>query len=799
MPFLRPSLSLTLLLALSTLAMPARSEDRLAAALSTEHAFALPAQQLADSLRSLSQASGVNMVYVDEGLLRRPAPALQGRMTLAQALARLLDGSGLSYRQGAANTLAVEPAQPAPQAELTPLNIDARRNASYQPGPAAQVSRGRENWLHTPQAIGQVAPQILRDQAPRNLDDALRNISGIVQGNTLGSTQDTLMKRGFGDNRDGSILRDGLPVVQGRNFNATSERVEALKGPAGLLYGIQEPGGVINVVSKTAQREPYHALSSRVSSYGHGKNGSGGTLDSTEALGDSDFAYRLILDQQDEDYWRNYGVHREELVAPSLAWFGEDTEVQLAYEYREFLTPFDRGTAIDPRTNRPLAIPYQRRLDEPFNDMRGRSELARLSINRQLSADWTLRAAYSYNRETYDAYQVRVTGVNTATGTLSRSMDGTLDSLSRNSIGLLELAGEHRLFGLDHELLLGISDEHRLYYRADLLRQASSSTFSYLNPVYGQEPVPTQVSADSSDQLDRLRSMALYLRDSIHLNEDWLLMLGSRFLTYDQYAGRGRPFHANTDIDGQAWVPSAGLVYSFAPGWSWYVSYSQSFKPNSSIAPLNASSAQIIDASILPERARAWESGLKFEQDDGLTASLALFDIRKRNVLVSELVDNQSISRNAGEVGSRGLELDFSGELARHWSLVGAYAYTRARVLSDPTLQGNRLLNVPLHSGSLYLTYANGPLLGGDDLRLGAGARYVGARAGDPANSFDLPAYTVADAFASYETGLGEHRLRIQLNANNLFNRHYYTSSVSRYFVSMGDPRQLVLSTTLEF
>ena len=56
-----------------------------------------------------------------------------------------------------------------------------------------------------------VPAQALQDQRPRNLDDALGNISGITQANTLGGTQDAVMKRGFGDNRDGSIMRDGMP------------------------------------------------------------------------------------------------------------------------------------------------------------------------------------------------------------------------------------------------------------------------------------------------------------------------------------------------------------------------------------------------------------------------------------------------------------------------------------------------------------------------------------------------------------------------------------------------------------
>ncbi len=77
----------------------------------------------------------------------------------------------------------------------------------------------------------------------RNLDDALTNVSGITQGNTLASTQDSVMTRGFGDNRNGSIMRDGMPIVQGRGMNATVDRVEVLKGPAFLLTRLTTPPG----------------------------------------------------------------------------------------------------------------------------------------------------------------------------------------------------------------------------------------------------------------------------------------------------------------------------------------------------------------------------------------------------------------------------------------------------------------------------------------------------------------------------------------------------------------------------
>ena len=762
--------------------------------------FALPAQPMTQALAAVSRLTGQNIVYAHDTPYQLRAPALAGRFSAEQALAHLLAGTALRVQRSDALTLAVSEA-PAPDEQLLlqPLTIDADRPGRYQPDALTHVSHTRQPWLEQPQAISRVTHQALNDQQPRNLDDALHHVAGVTQGNTLGSTQDTLIKRGFGDNRDGSILRDGMPVVQGRNFNATSDSIEVLKGPAALLYGIQDPGGVINVLSKLAQLQPRTELQGKASSFAHGRDGADAMLDSTGPLGANGLAYRLIVDHQDETYWRNYGVHRETLVAPSLAWYGEHDEVQLAYEHRTFVTPFDRGTVINPDTGHVLDLPYDRRLDEPFNDMTGRSELVRLGYTHRLQDDWQVRAAYSYNQETYDAYQVRISGVDTATGTLTRRMDGTLNSVSRDQQGQLELSGSYPLWGRQHDLLTGVSSEHRLYYRGDLLRQSALSTFSYVDPVYGREVAPTTVSASDSNQLDRLRTSAWYLRDSIHLNDAWIATLGGRALVYDQYAGRGRPFHANTDTNASAWVPSAGLVYRFAPQWSWYASYSESFKPNSSIAPLNAASAQIIDSSIRPEQAKAWETGLKFEQSAGLTASLALYDIRKRNVLVSETVDDLPVSRNAGAVRSRGLELEASGKLADRWELMAAYSFTDAWVTRDPQLQGKPLQNVPRQSASLYLSRDMGSLAALGNWQLGGGPRYVGARAGDAANTFSLPAYTVTDAFARLDTHVGDTKVELQLNLNNLFDRHYYPSSVSQYMVSVGDPRQVVVTGRVVF
>ncbi|NWC67919.1 TonB-dependent receptor [Pseudomonas sp. P7758] len=767
---------------------------------STLFNFALAAKPLPQALSDFTRVTGISVVYTDEAPYAIKAPAITGQMSAAQAMQRLLGNSGFTFRQIDARTLALEPLPTDGALNLGATTINgaalASDTTSYQPPPTSSVMRSHGLLLETPQTVNVVPAQVMRDQQPRNLDDALTNISGITQANTLGSTQDAVMLRGFGDNRNGSIMQDGMPLVQGRALNSTAERVEVLKGPSSLLYGIQDPGGVVNIVSKKPELIQSTSLTVRGSTFGDGKNGSGGNLDTTGPIGDSGLAYRLIVDHGDEDYWRNYGTHRESLIAPSLAWYGDNTKLLFAYEHREFLSPFDRGTAIDPKTNHPLNIPSTRRLDEPFNNMEGRSDLYRFEADHDLNDDWKAHFGYSWNRETYDASQVRVVKVN-ANGTLTRSMDGTQGALTTDRFATASLEGKVNVAGMQHDLTFGLDDEYRKIYRADLIRQAPRGTFNYNDPVYGNEVAGTTVSAPDSNQMDLLRSDSLFLQDAIHLTDQWILVGGARYQMYDQYAGKGVPFTANTDGNGQKWVPRAGLVYRYTDELSFYGSYTESFKPNSTIAPL--ANKSVLDGSLEPEQSKSWELGTKLDIPGRITASAALFNIEKRNVLVEVGDGPTAIYSVAGKVRSRGLELDASGQLTDKWSVIGSYAYTDAVVTEDPDLKGNRLQNVAKNTGSLSAVYDFGSILGGDQLRVGAGVRYVGERAGNAANDFDLPSYTVADAFATYDTKIEGQKVKFQLNVKNLFDRTYYTSAVNTQFVSIGDARQVSVSSTLEF
>lgn len=649
----------------------------------------------------------------------------------------------------------------------------AAAKLGYRAMPSATTLRSGASPLDTSQVVNIVPAQVLKDQLPRNIDDALVNISGVTQTNTLAGTQDAVIRRGFGDNRDGSIMRNGMPLVQGRSLNAAVESVEVLKGPASLLYGIMDPGGIVNTISKRPEPYQHGSVTLLGSTFANNRSDADGTLDITGPIGDGGLAYRFIGYGVSEDYWRNFGRHREMLVNPSLAWYGDTTTVQLTYEHREFIYLFDRGTAFV--KGAPLAIPATRRLDEPFNNMWGTSDLMQASVEQKLSDNWKVTAAYSYNTETYSANRLRITGVNAATGVETRSNDGTHNSLSNASYGTSYLQGDVWVGGFRNEILFGGEALYRTIDRRDLIRQATPS-FNFYNPVYGLVSPGTAVSPVDSEQTDKLGTRGFFAQDTFHLT-NWLSVVGGvRWMEYEQLAGKGRPvFITNTNLSGDKVLPLGGVIFKLNDQLSYYVSYTQSLKPTSTIAAFT--SGFVVDSTIAPEEGTQWETGLKFDVNKRLSGTLALYDIDKKNVLVlDDLGNGKSTGRTSGAARSRGVELDVTGKLTDQWSMIGSYGYTDARLINDPVVGNAKLLNAAMNTASLYLVYDFGDALPGR-LRLGGGAHYVGDRPGDSANTFFLPAYTVADVFATYDTRVGNLPMTYQFNVKNLFDKLYYTST----------------------
>lgn len=667
-------------------------------------------------------------------------------------------------------------------------NATAEATNGYQPLNSSTATLTNMPMLDIPQVVNTVSDKVLADQHATTLDEALYNVSNVVQTNTLGGTQDAFVRRGFGANRDGSIMTNGLRTVLPRSFNAATERVEVLKGPASTLYGILDPGGLINVVTKRPEKTFGGSISATSSSFGGGT----GQVDVTGPIEGTRLAYRLTGEYQDEDYWRNFGNERSTFIAPSLTWFGDDATVTVLYSHRDYKTPFDRGTIFDLNTKKAVDVDRKTRFDEPFNVTDGQSDLAQLNAEYRLNSQWTAKFDYSYSQDKYSDNQARVMAYDSKTGTLTRRVDATQGSTQRMHSTRADLQGNVDIAGFYNEILTGVSYENYDLLRTDMMRCKNVKGFNIYNPVYGKLDECTTVSAADSDQTLKQESYSAYAQDALYLTDKWIAVAGLRYQYYTQYAGKGRPFNVNTDSRDEQWTPKLGLVYKLTPAVSLFANYSQTFMPQSSIA------SYIGD--LPPETSNAYEVGAKFDLFDGITANIALFDIHKRNVLYTESIGGETIAKTAGRVRSQGMEVDLAGSLTENTNIIASYGYTDAKVLEDPDYAGKPLPNVPRHTGSLFLTYDIHNAFAGNTLTLGGGGHGVSRRSATNGADYYLPGYFVADAFAAYKMKL-QYPVTLQVNVKNLFDKTYYTSSIATNNLGnqIGDPREVQFTVKMEF
>lgn len=664
----------------------------------------------------------------------------------------------------------------------------AEATTGYQPLNTSTATLTNMPMLDIPQVVNTVSDKVLEDQHATSLDEALYNVSNVVQTNTLGGTQDAFVRRGFGANRDGSIMTNGLRTVLPRSFNAATERVEVLKGPASTLYGILDPGGLINVVTKRPETRFGGSISATSSSFGGGT----GQVDVTGPIDGTRLAYRLTGEYQDEDYWRNFGNERSTFIAPSLTWFGDDATVTVLYSHRDYKTPFDRGTIFDLNTKQPVDVDRKTRFDEPFNVTDGQSDLAQLNAEYRLNSQWTAKFDYSFSQDKYSDNQARVMAYDAKTGNLTRRVDATQGSTQRMHSTRADLQGNVDIAGFYNEILTGVSYENYDLLRTDMMRCKNVKDFNIYHPTYGNLSKCTTVSAADSDQTLKQESYSAYAQDALYLTDKWIAVAGLRYQYYTQYAGKGRPFNVNTDSRDEQWTPKLGLVYKLTPSVSLFANYSQTFMPQSSIA------SYIGD--LPPETSNAYEVGAKFDLFDGITANIALFDIHKRNVLYNESVGGETIAKTAGRVRSQGVEVDLAGSLTENTNIIASYGYTDAKVLEDPDYAGKPLPNVPRHTGSLFLTYDIHNAIGGNTLTLGGGGHGVSRRSATNGADYYLPGYFVADAFVAYKMKL-QYPVTLQVNVKNLFDKTYYTSSIATNNLGnqIGDPREVQFTVKMAF
>jgi len=674
----------------------------------------------------------------------------------------------------------------APLAEPVPDSVLVTgQRAAYRSLAVAGATKTDALPLDLPQSVRTLGADLLRDAGITTLSGALELASGIARQSDLGGLWDSYAMRGFtGDPNFGSdYLVNGFSSSRGYNGvrdAAGTQTVEILKGPASALYGRGEPGGTVNILTKKPRFAPQYGIDLALASHRTRRV----AADLTGPLSGS-VAWRLNLAHQEGGSFREQVETERSYAAPSFVWLaGEDTTVSYEIEATRQRTPFDRGI---PAVDGAREVPVTRFLGEPGDGPITVKSLGhQLFVQHGLGGGWSLQGGASYRDSGLRGYSSEANDILLDGRTLRRQRRYR-DFSATDRSARIELLGSANAWGLRHGLLVG-ADTYRFDDSRIQLRRNPSAANPYaidlFAPVYGGLADPLALSIDT---VEHQRAKALYAQDQIDLEHGWKALLGLRADRYRQTVIN----HRSNSVNRQslsATSPRAGLVYQPTGTTSLYASASRGFRPNSGIG---------IDNTAFPaEASRAREIGAKLETPGGLAATLALYRIDKRNVLTVNPL-NTDFALPAGEVASKGVELDVAGRIRRGLRMSAAYAYTDARVTrGDNTIRtGSRFPNVPRHGASLLL------VAGDERASLGAGLAYVGERYGDVAASSDfrLPAYTTVRLLAAYAPDTPSARWRLALNVDNLFDRRYYASSYSRLWIAPGRTRSATATLSYRY
>lgn len=637
-----------------------------------------------------------------------------------------------------------------------------------------------------PQSVRVITADLLKDVGVTDLAGALDLSSGISRASNFGGLWDSYAMRGFtGDPNFGSdYMVNGFNSSRGYNGlrdGVSTQSVEVLKGPASALYGRGEPGGTVNITTKKPRFEPEYSFDVSAASF----NTYRGAIDLTGPLSEN-VAYRLSGAYEKGDSFRDTLTHERKFLSPSFVWaIGDNTTLSYELEALEQRAPFDRGVVA---VKGVLGlIPNSRFLGEPGDGSVIVKSLGhQVFVQHQFNERWSVQSGLSYRDSSLDGTSSQASNLLADDRTLRRQRRRN-DFSAIDVAGRLELLGKLMAGSIQHNVLFGVDaykfDDHRVQ-----LRRNPSATNAYAidiyNPVYGAVADPMTLSYDTQSNQ---KAHGYYAQDQVDLSERWKVLLGLRYDSADQVVINNVLKISNSQSP-TASSPRAGIVYQPTTALSLYVTAAKSFRPNSGIS--------IDNTAFAPEKSKSYEAGAKY--DNGrLTSTLAVYKISKENVLTTNPL-NTDFSISAGEVGSKGIELDVSGEIVKNVRLSAAYAYTDATVTKgDKTIvTGSRFPNVPKNSASVVIvpTFQ----LGAGMASLGGGFNYVGERLGDVAVSsgFVLPAYTTFKLLSSYSPS---KKMRFSLNVDNLFNKQYFASSYSQVWVSPGTERTVTLNMHYTF
>ncbi len=660
--------------------------------------------------------------------------------------------------------------------------------------------------METPLNVQVISKQVLKDQQVINLGQALKNVSGVLTNESGANSRSSfaaqsLTLRGFVSE---TFFRNGFRLQQGSASRgmANVESVEVLKGAAAILYGLVEPGGMVNVITKQPLTTPYYGFTQQFGSYDLYRS----TLDATGPITqDKELLYRVNMSYENSGSFRDFVNKDDVFFAPVLKWvISPQNQATFELEYNHQHAGIDDG--FTPTIGKTfLDVPISRSYSE-YSPTTTETIFGGFNWSHQFNDDWAIKHRFSVNQQRLDFSRLVVpSGQDNVS--VQRFLISPWNAQNNTYSTNLDLTGKFNTFGLKHTLLLG-GDYYGLdtkSFRASNF--VASSSIDVRNPVHPGTPFPTV--APEFDSFTHTDQYGLYIQDQIELPYKVHVMGGIRY-QYIHSNSHNKSFNgaapttsANTN---DAVTPRVGILWQPKSWISLYANYVESFGANEgNIYP---------NKPIPPTSAEQYEGGIKTEFFDGkLRATLAYYDLTKTNIATPDLTPgHQGSSIVTGAARSRGPELDIQGEILSGWNIIATYANMDARVTKTnddegffaPRL-GSRMFNLPRNTGSVWSTYEvqNGDLQG---LKFGGGVILRDSSEGccDRVAS-KIPGYATVDLLVGYSRKIGDATVNAQLNINNLLDKRYFSGHTAFFDfgnganVDFGQPRTFIGSINIQY
>jgi iron complex outermembrane receptor protein len=791
---------------------------------------------LQSALQQLTELTQLQILY-DPGLVQGLASqGVKGARTPSEALKELLTSTGITFEFTADDAVALHAAARGHSAEshdylgasrpkTVTINADRIGRGSYSSDTTVAGMKVDGPSLLVPVTTQSLTQQLLRDQQVTRLEDMLEYVSGtelVPDGQAaLGFSM-----RGFPTYQ---YYVDGIrssPDVHhdGPRDLANIDHAEIVKGPASLLYGRMEPGGLLNLVIKQPLSSPMLSLDQQVSSFDRQRTqlDAGGPLNSSGAL-----LYRFNAAWERGHSFREISGDRRIFLAPTVTWkLAAATEETVYLEYLDSHDPSDSGLPII--GNRLPSVPIERSLDEGgevhTNDLRlglrGRHAFAAGWVIRHHLEARRLRAPQS-PQVALAADGLDPASCNVSSCSVSRALVSVLDASGETEYGSVDLTRDFSLGRTRHSFLTGLEVFQSLEKSVLHSRSDPSLATDLYNP--HNMTIPTSL-LDNPDWSSNLRTREFwagaYIQYQVSLADRLYLLSGWRFDNVWNQANVGVNA-TKTGIlipDGsqanklRGLKQREGILWHFAEPLSVYINYAENFGAAPGLYVSADSSAGLL---VGEQPASEWEAGLKLEAPGGrAAATVTWFDLTKSNItmpLLEPALNQSGVLFQTGSARNHGLELDFRGAITANLQLTASYAYIQSRIRNTwPTVPRgfngyeligfyqDRLFGVPHHGGSVWGTYlfTDGSFRG---LKLGGGAVIRGVREGDNINDYQLPGFARVNAMAAYTWHTAGTRMSVQLNVDNLFDKRYFESLSGTRTVMPGSPRRWIGSWRVEF